>query len=135
MQKVKITIKNNKSDDEPIEVIYFGALEEKENSAYVSYKESELTGMEGVNTELFLKGDHLEIVRTGKVESKMVFRENVKNDFLYVMDFGILNMTLETDKLRIVRTHEGYNILIRYNLEIVGNPVEKTEMNITIERH
>lgn len=135
MQKVKITIKNNKSDDEPIEVIYFGALEERENSAYVSYKESELTGMEGVNTELFLKEDHLEIVRTGKVESKMVFRENVKNDFLYVMDFGILNMTLETDKLRIVRTHQGYNILIRYNLEIVGNPVEKSEMNITIEKN
>ena len=135
MQKVKITIKNNKSDDEPIEVIYFGALEERENSAYVSYKESELTGMEGVNTELFLKEDHLEIVRTGKVESKMVFRENVKNDFLYVMDFGILNMTLETDKLSIVRTHDGYDILIRYNLEIVGNPVEKTEMNITIEKN
>ncbi len=135
MQKVKITIKNNKSDDEPIEVVYIGALEEKENSTYVSYKESELTGMEGVNTELFLKGDHLEIVRTGKVESKMIFRENVKNDFLYVMDFGILNMTLETDKLRIVRTHEGYDILIRYNLEIVGNPVEKSEMNITIEKN
>ena len=135
MQKVKITIKNNKSDDEPIEVVYIGALEEKENSTYVSYKESELTGMEGVNTELFLKGDHLEIVRTGKVESKMVFRENVKNDFLYVMDFGILNMTLETDKLRIVRTRDGYDILIRYNLEIVGNPVEKSEMNITIEKN
>lgn len=135
MQKVKITIKNNKTNDEPIEMIYFGALEEKENITYVSYKESELTGMEGVNTELLLKGDHLEIVRTGKVESKMVFRENVKNDFLYVMDFGILNMTLETDKLRIVRTHDGYNILIRYNLEIVGNPIEKSEMNITIERN
>lgn len=135
MQKVKITIKNNKSDDEPIEVVYIGALEEKENSTYVSYKESELTGMEGVNTELFLKGDHLEIVRTGKVESKMIFRENVKNDFLYVMDFGILNMTLETDKLRIVRTRDGYDILIRYNLEIVGNPVEKSEMNITIEKN
>ena len=135
MQKVKITIKNNKSDDEPIEVVYIGALEEKENSTYVSYKESELTGMEGVNTELFLKGDHLEIVRTGKVESKMVFREIVKNDFLYVMDFGILNMTLETDKLRIVRTRDGYDILIRYNLEIVGNPVEKSEMNITIEKN
>ena len=135
MQKVKITIKNNKSDDEPIEVVYIGALEEKENSTYVSYKESGLTGMEGVNTELFLKGDHLEIVRTGKVESKMIFRENVKNDFLYVMDFGILNMTLETDKLRIVRTRDGYDILIRYNLEIVGNPVEKSEMNITIEKN
>lgn len=135
MQKVKITIKNNRFDDEPIEVVYFGALEENASSTNVSYKESELTGMEGVSTQLILKEDHLEIVRTGKVESKMIFRENHKDDFLYVMEIGTLNMTLETDKLKIVRTHDGYDILIRYNLEIVGNPVEKSEMNIKIKKH
>lgn len=135
MHKVKIEISSNRIDEPPIEVVYFGSMEEKEENALIRYSESELTGMEGVFTELLIRGDHLEIVRTGKVEARMVFKEKVQDRVLYAMEMGTLNMVLKTDKLHIHRTGGGYAIEIRYQLEIGGNPPEGNDMKIRITRN
>lgn len=134
MQKVRIEVVNNKYDENPIEVIYVGKLEEKEKSTHVTYYESVLTGMEGVQTELFIQDDLIEIVRTGNIQSKMVFKENHKDEFIYRMDVGAMSMALETDHLKVGRTRSGFDILIRYRLEIAGNPGDRNEMSIRITR-
>lgn len=135
MNKVKIEVRNNKFNEEPIEVVYLGNLEESDGKTLVSYEESVLTGMEGVFTKLSIDKDHLEIVRTGNIESRMVFREHHKDVFVYKMSVGAMSMALETDQLSVGRAADTIDIYIRYRLEIAGDPGDRNEMFIRITRN
>ena len=135
MKKVKIEVRSNKFNEEPIEVVYLGRLEEREGKTLVFYEESVLTGMEGVFTELSINDDHLEIVRTGNIESKMVFKEHHKDVFVYKMNVGSMSMALETDQLSVGKEEDAIDIYIRYRLEIAGDPGDRNEMSIKITRN
>lgn len=135
MKKVKIEVRSNKFNEEPIEVVYLGRMEEREGKTLVSYEESILTGMEGVFTELSINDDHLEIVRTGNIESKMVFKEHHKDVFVYKMSVGAMSMALETDQLLVGKEADTIDIYIRYRLEIAGDPGDRNEMSIKITKN
>lgn len=135
MKKVKIEVRSNKFNEEPIEVIYLGKLEEREGKTLISYEESILTGMEGVFTELSINDDHLEINRTGNIESKMVFKERYKDVFVYKMLVGSMSMAIETDQLLVGKKEDAIDIYIRYRLEIAGDPGDRNEMFIRITKN
>ncbi|HSR05322.1 MAG TPA: DUF1934 domain-containing protein [Proteiniclasticum sp.] len=132
MEKVKIEVRNCRHNEEPIEVIYLGNLEERENQTHVAYDESVLTGMEGVKTVLIINDNHLEIIRTGNIKTKMIFKEKYKDNFVYSMNEGSMSMALETDELNVGRKGKQIDIYIRYRLEIAGDPGDKNEMTIKI---
>jgi uncharacterized beta-barrel protein YwiB (DUF1934 family) len=135
MEKVKIEVRNNRYNEDPIEVVYLGSLEERENQTHVAYDESMLTGMEGVKTVLIIYDNHLEIIRTGNVKSRMIFKENYKDNFVYRMNEGAMSMALETDELSVGRKGKQIDIFIRYRLEIAGDPGDRNEMTIKIVKN
>lgn len=134
MEKVKIEVRSNKLNEEPLEVVYLGKREEREGRTLITYEESVLTGMEGVFTELSINHDRLEITRTGNIESKMVFKEHHKDVFVYKMDVGAMSMALETDRLSVGKEKGGIDIYILYRLEIGGNEPDRNEMFIKITK-
>ncbi|MBE6943641.1 MAG: DUF1934 domain-containing protein [Ruminococcaceae bacterium] len=83
-------------DQEPeiISLITEGILEQAENGWIVSYKESDLTGLDGVTTTFYVSKDCVTLTRTGKLESKMVFRKGVPHESLYQMEFGALMISV-----------------------------------------
>lgn len=132
MHKVKIEVRNSRIDEEPIEVVYIGIREDIENGARITYEESVLTGMEGVHTRLDIGEKEIVLVRTGTIQSRMVFRENYRDSFLYHMEVGSMSMVLETEKIKIVEEPGRMDVYIRYKLEIAGESFERNEMSIRV---
>lgn len=135
MEKVKIEVKNNRQNEDPIEVVYLGSLMEREKETHIAYDESVLTGMEGVKTVLIINDSHLEIIRTGNIRSKMIFKEKYRDNFVYRMNEGAMSMSLETDELNVGRQEKQIDIYIRYRLEIAGDQADRNEMRIRIIRN
>lgn len=133
MKNAKITVYNKKRNEDPIEVVYIGKLKEKNDNIIINYPESKLTGMEGVFTKLILGKDFIEIIRTGNIESNLYFKEGQKKEVLYTLDFGSLNLTVDTHKLYIVRDDFKIKIIIIYDIILPGNVADRNEMKILVD--
>jgi uncharacterized beta-barrel protein YwiB (DUF1934 family) len=132
MGKATIYIINKKPDEEPIEVVYKGSYSEGKEHSVVEYDESDLTGMEGIRTRINIYQDHMEIVRTGNLNARLKFKEGYIDSILYKMQYGTIAMEVSTEKLDIRKVETGYDILVRYDLEVKGDYKDKNDMSIRI---
>ena len=105
-------------DPEVIELVTEGTLEQTDDGWTVSYEESDLTGMAGVTTAFLVQEGQLTLVRTGKLNSRMVFREGVAHDSLYEMEFGALMLSVCARKIAVAITADGGTIDLTYSVEI-----------------
>lgn len=101
-----------------IELVTEGTLEETNGGWLLCYEESDLTGLQGVNTTFQVQGDVITLIRKGRLNSQMVFREGVSYDSLYQMEFGALMLTVCATKVKADITHNGGVIDLTYNIEI-----------------
>jgi len=105
-------------EPEVIELVTEGELEETEKGWKLSYAESELTGLAGVNTTFLVEGDTVTLTRTGKLKSEMFFREGESRDSLYRMEFGALMLTVCATRVAADITHLGGTIDLVYNISV-----------------
>ncbi len=115
------------ADQEPeiISLITEGTLEKTENGWTVSYKESDLTGLDGVTTTFQVEKDCVTLNRTGKLESCMVFRLGVPHESLYQMEFGALMISVCATAIGWDITEYGGVIDLCYDIAI-----EQTAMGV-----
>ena len=85
---------------------------------YLSYEESEVTGMEGTTTTFAVGKDHVTLTRTGAIESEMVFEKGKKNISLYNMGFGALTIGVKARRLKNDLGPDGGRLEISYGIEI-----------------
>lgn len=81
-------------ESQTVQVVTEGTMRTEGDTVFLSYEESEVTGMEGTTTTFAVQGERVELVRTGAVESKMVFEKGIKNVSLYNVGFGALTLSL-----------------------------------------
>ncbi|MBE6926141.1 MAG: DUF1934 domain-containing protein [Ruminococcaceae bacterium] len=114
-------------DQEPeiISLITEGTLEKTEAGWIVSYKESDLTGLDGVTTTFSVEKDMVTLVRTGKLESRMVFQRGVPHESLYQMEFGALMISVCATAISWDITEFGGVIDLCYDIAI-----EQTAMGV-----
>ena len=117
---LSITGRQTYADQEPevIELVTEGTLEKVGESWRLSYEESALTGLQGVNTEFLITGKTVTLTRTGKLNSQMVFNEGVSHDSLYQMEFGALMLTVCATRVEYSLTELGGVIDLDYNIEV-----------------
>ena len=122
MKKVLLSIcgKQSYMGQEPdvIELVTEGVLSEKDDVWTLSYQETELTGMEGVTTTFEIKPDEVILKRTGKLNSQMVFREGVRHDSLYQMEFGALMLSVCATHIHWELSEDGGVMDLVYGIEI-----------------
>ena len=108
------------SDAEPeiIELTTEGTLTQSENGWQISYEESDLTGMEGVQTTFCIEPGLVRLRRTGKLRSEMVFREGVPHESLYQLDFGALLITVCARQISASIGPKGGSVDLTYDIEI-----------------
>ena len=108
-----------------VELVTEGTMEYVEGGWNISYEESELTGLSGVTTTFRVEPGKVVLTRAGKLNSVMVFQENMPHDSLYQMEFGTLMLTVNATSVFFDIVPDGGTIDLVYEICI-----ENTEAGI-----
>lgn len=136
MDTVVITVSGSQvdaaGDENRIELVTLGRHYEKNNIHYITYDETQLSGMEGTTTLLKLYGDYVTVVRMGSIEQKQEFRLGEKTFGTYITPYGVMKMAAVTSKLQLSYRGAGGSIHFEYELEIDGQWQSKNELTVNI---
>ena len=121
-------------DQEPevIELVTEGTMEFRDGGWDIRYEESALTGLEGVTTTFRVEPGMVILTRTGKLNSRMVFRQGVPHDSLYQMEFGALMITVEAKFLWFDMIPEGGTIDLTYSISIENTEAGMIDYHLDI---
>ena len=135
-QEVLLTIRGEQryagAETEVIELMTEGTMEAREDGWDLCYEESDLTGLQGVVTTFRIRGDQVELDRSGKLHSQMVFREGVSHDSLYQMEFGALLISVCATRVRWAITPEGGAIDVEYRISVEESAAGTISYHIAI---
>ena len=89
-------------DSEPdrIDFTTDGKYSYEDGTGYLSYMESEVTGLPGTRTSVEIRPDEVIVDRTGSITSRMVFRRGEKNSFQYETPYGMATLGMSTQRIR-----------------------------------
>ena len=99
----------------------------------LSYMESEVTGLEGTRTSVIVMPDQVVVDRDGMVTSRMVFKEGLKNSFLYNTPFGQATMGVDTRSIRREMGENGGSLEIDYVVDMEHAVVTRNKFLLTVK--
>ncbi len=118
--------------DDSVELVTDGKYCYKNGSGELSYQESELTGMKGTKTSFLFSPEEVVLSREGTLTSKMVFREGMKNTFLYDTPFGSATMGLDTHRILSSLGPRGGDMEIDYIVDLDHAVVGRNKFKINV---
>ena len=109
-------------DDQSLELITGGRLSRKGDSWFITYKESEMTGMEGTLTTFEVAPDGAVTLRCkGTVTGEMRFQEGKKLESLYSAGEEIMLLGIRTRHVTTQLSETGGKVEVDYAMEIEHN--------------
>ena len=128
--------RQNYIDQEPevVELVTEGTLESKGNGWEICYKESDLTGMDGVSTSFLVESEKITLTRTGALTSQMVFRVGIPHESLYNMGFGALLITVNATKIQFSLSESGGSVDLSYGISIEQSAAGNIDYHLEINR-
>jgi uncharacterized beta-barrel protein YwiB (DUF1934 family) len=133
--KIKSIIDYEDQDDETIEITTEGEIYVKRDKTYITYEESEISGMENSKTVLVINNDeHVEMIRFGTINSKMHFKLNEQTNTRYKTQYGNFQMVIMTniiDNTINFDTEEGI-LILEYRLHVKGLSKSRNHLKISI---
>ena len=120
-------------DPEVIELTTEGTLRWHEGGWNIAYEESELTGLAGVHTTFRVEPGQVTLLRTGKLQSQMLFREGEPHDSLYQMEFGALLITVCAKQISARIGARGGTVDLVYSIEIEHGSAGLVEYHLEIK--
>ena len=135
-QDVVLRIRGRQSYDgqEPdvIELVTEGTMELRDGGWDISYEETELTGMAGVTTTFRVEPGKVILRRTGKLRSEMIFREGMRHESLYQLEFGALLMTITAKQVFFDIVPDGGTIDLLYSIDIENSAAGLVDYHLDI---
>ena len=119
-------------DPDATELMTEGTMVLTEDGMVLSYEESTLTGMEGPTTTFEVQGPRVTLIRSGTVNSQMVFEEGRQHTSLYETPFGELTVDIQTSRLRHNLTARGGILEIRYTIAVEHTVTGKNMFKIRV---
>ena len=137
MKDVVISINSSFSFDEGEEqVMEFttdGHYFYEDEVGCLSYEESEVTGLEGTRTSLFVMPDQVVVDREGTVTSRMIFKEGLKSAFQYATPFGNATMGINTRRITQNMGDHGGSVQIDYVVDMEHVVASRNKFQITVK--
>ena len=121
-------------DPDATELMTEGTMALTEDGIVLSYEESELTGMEGTTTTFEVKGPRVTLIRSGAVNSQMVFEEGRQHTSLYETPFGELSVDIQTSELKHNLSERGGLMEIRYSIAVEHTVTGRNCFKIRVRR-
>ena len=120
-------------EDDNFELITAGRLRRCGGDTYtLEYEESDLTGMKGTKTAFEIAPDRIILMRSGDINSQMVFEQGRRHLSLYELAEGCLSIGVSTRKLRIDMNDNGGELEFRYGLEIDQASIGENAVHLTV---
>ena len=136
MKDVVISISSihqvEEGEEDRIEFTTDGLYSYEDGTGYLSYMESEVTGLPGTRTSLEIRPDEVILDRTGGITSRMVFRRGSKNSFQYETPFGMATLGMNTQRIRHDFDPQGGSMVIDYVLDVEHAVVERSRFCIQV---
>ena len=126
------TQQDETGDEQRIELMTAGRYYRKNDTDYITYDESQLTGLEGTTTLLKVRENHVVLVRMGVIEQRQEFRLGERNSSTYITPYGTMEMSVTTREMTIDFVRGSGLIAITYELEIEGKWQSTNRLAITI---
>ncbi|MBR1456793.1 MAG: DUF1934 domain-containing protein [Oscillospiraceae bacterium] len=119
-------------DEDSVEFTTDGYYYYEDGVGCLSYEESEVTGLEGTRTSMIVMPDQVVVDRDGLITSRMIFKEGMKNSFLYETPYGQATMGIDTRKIHRDIGENGGRVEIDYVLDMEHAVVARNRFQITV---
>lgn len=103
------------------------------DTACFSYLESEVTGLEGTRTSVFVRPNEVIIDRDGLVQGRMVFRERENNRFIYDTPYGSATLGIKTRSIRHSFDANGGELELDYVLNMEHAVISHNKFYVKVE--
>ena len=90
--------------------------------------------MEGTTTTFEVKGPRVTLIRSGAVNSQMVFEEGRQHTSLYETPFGELSVDIQTSVLKHNLTERGGVMEIKYSIAVEHTVTGRNCFKIRVKR-
>lgn len=136
-KKVWLSISGAIKDEEKQDSVEFlteGDLYPEAGGTCVTYKESEVSGMEGTVTTLRVDDQKVSVIRLGTTNSIMEFEIGKRKMSIYSTPFGDITMGILTKDVNVDYNDqkEPTMVMVDYNIEIEGVTNSQNTLNIKI---
>ena len=115
-----------------IELVTEGTMEFRDGGWNITYEESELTGLAGVMTTFRVEPDKVSLVRSGRLQSLMVFQQGKVHESLYQMEFGALMLSVCAQRVYFDIVEDGGVIDLVYSIEIENSAAGVIDYHLDI---
>lgn len=123
-------------EEEQMEFITDGQLYVRDDSVYMIYDESEVSGMTGCKTTLKVKGDSVKMRRIGEIgfNTELYFEKGKRFSSTYDTPYGPMDIEVLTSRVENNLNMEELkgNIDIEYNVSLEGMAEGKNRLTIDI---
>ena len=134
---VIISIKGLQQNEEDaadhVTLVTAGRYYRKNGSYYISYEETELTGLAGTRTTLRVAPDSVRVIRTGLYPSQLVFEKGKRHLSLYHTDYGDLSVVVSTHSIQNTLTDDGGALDVKYAIEVGSSPLGVNHLSLNIK--
>jgi uncharacterized beta-barrel protein YwiB (DUF1934 family) len=124
---------SNKNDEYKMELVTQGKYFKKGETYYVTYKESEVTGMEGTTTTLKIEEGIVTLMRFGSVNSQLIFEQGRKHISYYDTTYGAFTIGVVANNVDVSIDDNGGEVKVDYRLEIDNNGSGDSEFHMKIQ--
>lgn len=111
-----------RTGSDEIELKTEGKYFEKENSKYLRYEETELSGLLGTTTEIEIKDDTVGLKRTGEHESSMFFEKDRRFQTSIQTPAGNIPLEIMTNEVNLNLKQNPFcmDIELEYSISLKG---------------
>ncbi|MCR5482065.1 MAG: DUF1934 domain-containing protein [Clostridia bacterium] len=147
---LKITGKQIYKDgeEETMEFVTEGKISRADGTVYLTYEESELSGMPGCKTLMVFADDHISMQRLGETQKDeslsdiydsmnvagvIEFREGARHRGVYETPYGDFDMEVLTNSIvNNLRSDGSGDVSIDYNISLHGLSTHRNQIHIQI---
>ena len=138
MKKVILKIyakqRNDRGEEDVMELVTEGKFYHKDGATYLVYEESELSGMEGCVTTLIIENKRVRLKRYGAASHELQFEEGKKFTGIYETPMGCVDMEILTEQVENTIAEEAAEglICIEYEISLRGLMEARNKLRIEI---
>ena len=120
-------------EKDTVELVTEGKYYKKGENYYITYNESELTGMEGTTTTLKIEGKKITLLRFGSNNTQLIFEKGQNHICCYETEFGAFSVGVRSNKVDVDISDNGGKICAEYRIEVDNMPVSKNDFHMEIK--